>query len=389
MQELVLGIWATYHPTVLLVTHDVGEALDVSHQVYVMTQAPGSSRRSSATFSTRVGGDRMTQLVVVLALLFGSIADATAQTPIKVRFAWQPYNTVLFYTARDLKLFEKAGLDAELVKFTAGPPQFAAYRSESIDAGLFGTAGYVVGLSQGLDLKNFYIQIVSAYADGLVVRPDSGIATIKDLKGKKIAYLRGTSAHIGLITAAAKAGLVPDDIRMITMDISNMVPAFSAKDIDGAYAWEPWISKMEAAGGKVITRTIDLGLNTSDHWVVRTKWAKANPEGMRRLVRVIDLAYEAFKRDPRVAIRATAENLGVTEAVAKHIVDINPTLSLAQNIDPKADLSLAPGPGNAGAAGMIQRVADFLLAQDIIKAKVDARTAVDGAWIADYLKATR
>jgi len=96
----------------------------------------------------------MTQLVVVLALLFGSIADATAQTPIKVRFAWQPYNTVLFYTARDLKLFEKAGLDAELVKFTAGPPQFAAYRSESIDAGLFGTAGYVVGLSQGLDLKN-------------------------------------------------------------------------------------------------------------------------------------------------------------------------------------------------------------------------------------------
>ena len=50
-----------------------------------------------------------------------------------------------------------------------------------------------------------------------------------------------------------------------------------------------------------------------------------------------------------------------------------------------------PGPiiEQRGAAGMIQRVADFLLAQDIIKAKVDARTAVDGAWIADYLKATR
>ena len=37
----------------------------------------------------------------------------------------------------------KPGLGAELVKFTAGPPQFAACRSESIDAGLFGTAGYV------------------------------------------------------------------------------------------------------------------------------------------------------------------------------------------------------------------------------------------------------
>jgi ABC-type nitrate/sulfonate/bicarbonate transport system substrate-binding protein len=176
---------------------------------------------------------------------------------------------------------------------------------------------------------------------------------------------------------------------MITMDITNMVPAFSAKDIDGAYAWEPWISKMEAVGGKVITRTAELGLNTSDHWVVREKWAKANPEGMRRLIRVVDLAHEAFKRDPTTAIRATAENLGVSEQVAKHIVGINPTLSLQQNVDPTARLSLTPGVGNAGAAGMIQQVADFLLAQDIIKAKVDAKAAVDGTWIAEYLKAPR
>jgi aliphatic sulfonates family ABC transporter substrate-binding protein len=332
---------------------------------------------------------RTVVFAAVLALLAGMSAEVVAQTPIKIRFAWQPYNAVLFYTARELKLFEKAGLDAELVKFTAGPPQFAAYRSESIDAGLFGTAGYVVGLSQGLDLKNFYIQIVSAYADGLVVRPESGITSLKDLKGKKIAYLRGTSAHIGLVTAAAKAGLAPSDLQMVTMDITNMVPAFSARDIDGAYAWEPWISKMQAVGGKVLTRTVDLGLDTSDHWVVREKWAKANPEGMRRLIRVVDLAYEAFTRDPTTAIRATAENLGVTEAVAKHIVEINPTLSLKQNVDPTARLSLAPAAGNPGAAGMIQRVADFLVSQDIIKTRVDAKAAVDGTWVAEYLKERR
>ena len=332
---------------------------------------------------------RTVVIATLIALLASASATAVAQAPIKIRFAWQPYNAVLFYTARDLKLFEKAGLDAELVKFTAGPPQFAAYRSESIDAGLFGTAGFVVGLSQGLDLKNVYIQIISAHADGLVVRPDSGITSLKDLRGKKIAYLRGSSGHIGLVTAAAKAGLAPGDVQMMTMDITNMVPAFSAKDIDGAYAWEPWISKMEAVGGKVITRTADLGLNTSDHWVVREKWAQANPEGVRRLIRVIDLAYDAFKHDPTTAIRATADNLGVSEAVAKHIVELNPTLSLQQNVDPAARLSLTPGAGNPGAAGMIQQVADFLVAQDIIKTKVDAKAAVDGSRIAEYLKGRR
>ncbi len=323
------------------------------------------------------------------ALLLGFVTLAAAEPPIKIRFAWQPYNAVLFYTARDLKLFERAGLDAELVKFTAGPPQFAAYRSESIDAGLFGTAGFVVGLSQGLDLKCFYIQIISAYADGLVVRPGSGIVSLKDLKGKKIAFLRGTSAHIGLVTALQKAGLRPADVQMVTMDITNMVPAFANKDVDGAYAWEPWISKMEAVGGRVLVRTKDLGLDTSDHWVVREKWAKANPEGMRRLVRVVDLAYQAFTRDPSVAIRATAENLGVSEAVAKHIVEINPTLSLQQMVEPGFELSLLPGPGTGGAPGMIQKVGDFLLREDIIKSKIDGRAAVDASYVADYVKARR
>jgi NitT/TauT family transport system ATP-binding protein len=41
MQELLLRIWAAYHPTVLIVTHDVEEALLVAHRVYVMTRAPG------------------------------------------------------------------------------------------------------------------------------------------------------------------------------------------------------------------------------------------------------------------------------------------------------------------------------------------------------------
>lgn len=332
---------------------------------------------------------RVTILPVLLALLVGLASDATAQAPIKIRFAWQPYNAVLFYTARDLKLFEKAGLDAELVKFTAGPPQFAAYRSESIDAGLFGTAGYVVGLSQGLDLKNFYIQIISAYADGLVVRPDSGIASLADLKGKKIGFLRGSSAHLGLVTALRKAGLTPRDLQMVTMDVTNMAPAFANRDVDGVYSWEPWISKMQALGGKVIVRTKDLGLNTSDHWVVREKWAKANPEGMRRLVRVIDLAYEAFAKDKSVAIRATAENLGVSEAVARHIVDINPVLALPRMVDPGFELSLLPGPENPGAAGMIQQVADFLFSEGIIKAKVDGKAAVDGSYVAEYLKTRR
>ena len=323
-------------------------------------------------------------IAVVMILAVAGITDELqAQQPIPIRIAWQPYNAVIFYTARDLKLLEKVGLQPTYTRFTAGPPQFAAFRSESVDVGLFGTAGMVVGASQQLDYKNFYIQIASCYADGLVARPDSGINRLQDLKGKKIAFVRGTSAHLGLTKALQSVGLSPGDVNMIHTDVPAMAPAFANKDVDAAYSWEPWISRMQEMGGKVIVRSNQVGLNTSDNWVVRSAWAQKNPQGVLLLLKAVDLALGEFKKNPGLAIKATAESLGVNEAIAKRIVEINPVMSLEQLADPKFELSLMPG---AGAQKMIQEVGDFLLQQGVLKNKIDAGKIVDGSHIQAYLK---
>lgn len=328
--------------------------------------------------------DRHLGIIAMVALLaVGMVGQAWAQQPIPVRIAWQPYNAVIFYTARDNKLFERVGLQPQYTRFTAGPPQFAALRSESVDVGLFGTAAMVAGASQELDYKNFYIQIASNYGDGLVARPDSGITRLQDLKGKKIAFVRGTSAHLGLIKALERAGLSPNDVTMIHTDLSAMTPAFANKDVDAAYSWEPWISRMQEVGGRVIVRSNQVGLNTSDHWVVRTAWAQKNPQAVQMLFRGIDLALEEFKGNPASAVKATAESLGVSEATAKKIVEITPVLSLEQLIDPKFDLCLLPG---GGAQKMIQEVGDFLLQQGVIKNRIDASKIVDGSYIQTYLR---
>ena len=320
---------------------------------------------------------------LLLLLVAGVIGEAGAQQSIPVRIAWQPYNAVIFYTARDLKLFEQAGLQPTYIRFTAGPPQFAAFRSESVDIGLFGTAGMVVGASQELDYKNFYIQIASCYADGLVARPDSGVNRLQDLKGKKVAFVRGTSAHLGLIKALQSVGLSPNDVNMIHTDVPAMTPAFANKDVDAAYSWEPWVSRMQEMGGKVIVRSNQVGLNTSDNWVVRSAWAQKNPQAVQLVLKAVDLALGEFKKNPSVAVKATAESLGVNEATARRIVEINPVMSLEQLADPKFELSLMPG---AGAQKMIQEVGDFLLQQGVIKNKIDAGKIVDGSFIQAYLK---
>lgn len=322
-------------------------------------------------------------IIVAIVLFAAVVGEAIAQQPIPIRIAWQPYNAVIFYTARDHKLFERVGLQPQYIRFTAGPPQFAAFRSESVDLGLFGTAGMVVGASQELDYRNFYIQIASNYGDGLVARPDSGITRLHDLRGKKIAFVRGTSAHLGLIKALQSGGLSPSDVTMIHTDLTAMTPAFANRDVDAAYSWEPWISRMQEFGGRVIVRSNQVGLNTSDHWVVRAAWAQKNPQAVQLLLKAIDLALEEFKRNPATAIKATAESLGVSEDAAKKIVEITPVFSLEQLVDPQFYLSLLPG---GGAQKMIQEVGDFLLQQGVSKNRIDASKIVDGSHIQTYLR---
>jgi hypothetical protein len=72
----------------------------------------------------------------------------------------------------------------------------------------------------------------------------------------------------------------------------------------------------------------------------------------------------------------------VDEPTAKHILDLTPVTTLDQLVDPKFELALT---SPSGAQAMIQGVGDFLLAQDIIKAKIDASKIVNGSYLQQYM----
>src|SRR5262249_1110340 len=73
-------------------------------------------------------------VAVLPALVIGAAAVAAQDAKaIPVNIGWQPGGIFAFYVARELKLFEQAGVAPNYVKFTAGPPMFAAFQSASID----------------------------------------------------------------------------------------------------------------------------------------------------------------------------------------------------------------------------------------------------------------
>ncbi|HEB02338.1 MAG TPA: hypothetical protein ENI12_03815 [Nitrospirae bacterium] len=62
---------------------------------------------------------------------------------------------------------------------------------------------------------------------------------IEDLRGKRVAYPAGSNAHHALLSALASAGVSPDDVTLVAMDVDKMSTAFARGDIDAFSSWEP------------------------------------------------------------------------------------------------------------------------------------------------------
>jgi len=91
----------------------------------------------------------------------------------------------------------------------------------------------------------------SAGADKLVAKPE--IATINDLKGKKIAFSAGSVGEYFLYYALSLAGLGPQDVTLVPKDaVPDAVKAYTDGEADAVSAWIPDVQAAEQAGAKTV-----------------------------------------------------------------------------------------------------------------------------------------
>jgi sulfonate transport system substrate-binding protein len=136
--------------------------------------------------------------------------------------------------------------------FTSGPPLLEALQAGKID---LGGVGNTPPLFAAAAKPNF--RIVAGIpqrnnnGDSLLVPKSSSASSIADLKGKKIAYTRGSSGHGFLIQALKKAGLKPSDVELKDLTPGDSLAAFSSGAVDAWATWEPFIT-IASANAKVI-----------------------------------------------------------------------------------------------------------------------------------------
>lgn len=210
---------------------------------------------------------------------------------------------------------EEMGCDVEIVQYADGVEISKAMKSGQVDFGMIGSVPVSKFISQGMDCKVVCIQSIIGDIETLAVQPDSGIRKAADLKGKTIATLYSSTAHYSLIKYLDINGIDRDAVNIKHMMVAEIADAFEKKEIDGAFIWEPQLSKIMEMGGKKLISAkemADLGYATFDLEVVRTGFAEEHPDLVKQYVGCIDKAVKLYNEDPQKACESMAKVFKIT-----------------------------------------------------------------------------
>ncbi|MGY8679638.1 aliphatic sulfonate ABC transporter substrate-binding protein [Bradyrhizobium sp. UFLA05-153] len=300
---------------------------------------------------------------VALALTPGLVRAAE---PLKeLRIDWATYNPVsLVLKQKGLleKEFAKDGISITWVQSAGSNKALEFLNAGSIDFGSTAGSAALVARINGNPIKSIYVYSRPEWT-ALVTPKDSKIASVADLKGKRVAVTRGTDPHIFLVRALLAAGLSEKDITPVLLQHADGKTALIRGDVDAWAGLDPMMAQAEVEeGAKLFYRKADA--NTWGILNVREQFLKDYPDIVRRVLAV----YE----DARKYSLANYDELKKTFIAVTKLPDTVVDKQLKERTELTHSRIGAPQRESILAAGLALQQAGVVDAKVDVKATLDA-----------------
>ncbi|MFC5694755.1 ABC transporter substrate-binding protein [Pseudomonas sp. GCM10022186] len=180
----------------------------------------------------------------------------------------------------------------------AGPVINEALANGQADFAYLGDLAAIIGKANGLDTR-----VLSANVRGvksyLGVVPGSGIKTLQDLKGKRVAVFRGTANQLSFASALASQGLSERDLKVINLDFNAANAALAAKQIDATWGLANLLALRERGLAELPLSSRDLqGAGSTQAVLVATgAFVREHPDLVGRLVKAQQQAVNWLRDD--------------------------------------------------------------------------------------------
>ncbi len=201
------------------------------------------------------------------------------------------------------------GSKSTFADFNSGAEIFAAIASGDVQVGYVGSSPFAAATSRGLDVKAFYLASISGVDEALVVRDGSGVKSLADLKGKKLAAAPVSTDHYQLLALIKSLGLTEKDVQVFTIPQPDIVAGYNRGDLDGGFVWDPALTELKKHGKVLVTskEVAEKGAPTFSAWVATGAFAKAHPDFLKAFAGVV-AKYQTSFVDDKAAWGPDGEN---------------------------------------------------------------------------------
>ena len=309
---------------------------------------PRISRRA---FATMIAGSM---------LMPGAAFAADALKEIHIDWAtYNPVSMILKQKGLLEKEFAKDGINIVWVQSAGSNKALEFLNAGSIDFGSTAGSAALVAKINGNPIKSIYVYSRPEWT-ALVTTKDSKIASVADLKGKRVAVTRGTDPHIFLVRALLGAGLSEKDITPVLLQHADGKTALIRGDVDAWAGLDPMMAQAEIEdGAKLFYRKPDA--NTWGILNVREEFLREHPDIVRRVLAVYEDArkysianYDELKKtfmavtklpdavvDKQLKERTDLNHSRIGAPQRESILAAGVALQQAGVIDPKVDVKAA------------------------------------------------
>jgi taurine transport system substrate-binding protein len=299
---------------------------------------------------------------------------------------------VPYRIAQEAKELEKAtGYKINWKQFGGGGEVIKAMASGAVQIGEVGSAGIAAAVSRGEPLELFWILDDIGDAEALVAKNGSGINTIADLKGKKIAMPFNSTTHFHTMVALEQAKVNPADVQILNMRPPEVRAAWQRGDIQATFIWDPVLAEAKKDGKVILTSgkiSADTGKATFDGYVANKDWAKANRDFMVKFVKIMAAADDNYRKNkakwtkdsPEIAAVAKWSGAKPEDAPSSIALYAFPTLA------DQSSKWLGGGKNSVAAKALAATAAFQLTQKQIEKTLPDYSVAVNPSYVQDALK---
>ena len=310
-------------------------------------------------------------LVSSLILLIGC-KKTVAGKPQVVKLDYAYYNPLSLVLKEKHFLEDDLAKDGVSVEWTLSQGSNKALEllnSKSVDFGSTAGVAAFIGKSNGNPIKTIYVCSRPEWT-ALVVRKDSPIAKVEDLKGKKIAVTRGTDPHVFLLRSLYQAGLTEKDVELVPLQHSDGRNALERGDVDAWAGLDPLMAQTEVENGsKLFYR--DVSFNSYGVLNVREEFAKQYPAYVKRVL----VAYEKARlwaiQNPAEFRALYGRDAKINDAIAAKVLERTDLSNSAVGDDQKK---------------VIAASGDVLKKSGVISANTDVAATVNELIDSEYVR---